>query len=61
VVGRALWDQFATSIHAVPRVVVPTTTLLIIAVAAFALANVIAAIPARLAAQTSPAILLRSE
>jgi hypothetical protein len=61
VVGRALWNLFANSMHAVPRVVVPTSTLLIIAVVALALANVIATIPARLAAQTSPAILLRSE
>jgi ABC-type antimicrobial peptide transport system permease subunit len=61
VVGRALWNLFANSMHAVPHVVVPTSTLLIIAVAALVLANVIAAIPARLAAQTSPAILLRSE
>ncbi len=60
-VGRTLWDVFANSIHAVPRVVIPTSTLLIIAAVALVLANVIAALPARLAAKTSPAILLRSE
>lgn len=60
-VGRTLWDLFANSIHAVPRIVVPTTTLLIIAALALVLANVIAALPARLAARTSPAILLRAE
>jgi FtsX-like permease family len=60
-VGRTLWDVFANSIHAVPRVVIPTSTLLVVAAVALVLANVIAALPARLAAQTSPAILLRSE
>lgn len=60
-VGRSLWDLFANSIHAVPDVVVPVSTLLLIALVALVLANVIAALPARLAAQTSPAILLRSE
>ena len=60
-VGRTLWDLFANSIHAIPHVVVPTATLLIIAAVALVMANVIAALPARLAAQTSPAILLRAE
>jgi ABC-type antimicrobial peptide transport system permease subunit len=60
-VGRALWNLFANSIHAVPRVVVPTTTLLVIAVLALVLAGIIAALPARIAARTSPAILLRAE
>ena len=60
-VGRTLWNLFANSIHAVPRVVVPTPTLLIIAAIALVSANVIAALPARLAARTSPAILLRAE
>jgi hypothetical protein len=60
-VGRTLWDLFANSIHAVPHVVVPTTTLLLIAAAALVMANVIAALPARIAARTSPAILLRAE
>jgi hypothetical protein len=61
VVGRSLWNLFSDSIHAVPHVVVPTSTLLIIAAAALVLANVIAALPARIAARTSPAILLRAE
>jgi hypothetical protein len=61
VVGRSLWDLFANSIHAVPHVVVPTSTLLIIAAVALVMANAIAALPARIAARTSPAILLRAE
>ncbi len=61
VVGRTLWNLFANSIHAVPRVVVPTSTLIIVTVVALVLANVIAALPARIAAQTPPAILLRAE
>jgi putative ABC transport system permease protein len=60
-VGRSLWNLFANAIHAVPRVVVPTSTVLVIAAVALVLANVIAALPARLAARTSPAILLRAE
>lgn len=61
VVGRSLWDLFANSIHAVPDVVIPTSTLLFIALVALILANLIAALPARVAAKTSPAILLRAE
>ena len=61
VVGRLLWNVFANSIHAVPHVVVPATTLLTIAAVALVMANVIAALPARIAARTSPAILLRAE
>jgi hypothetical protein len=60
-VGRYLWNAFANSIHAVPHVTVPTVTLLIIAAVALVMANVIAALPARIAAGTSPAILLRAE
>ena len=61
VIGRSLWNLFANSIHAVPRVTVPTVTVLVIAALALVLANVIAALPARIAARTSPAILLRAE
>ncbi|MEO9181736.1 MAG: FtsX-like permease family protein [Acidimicrobiales bacterium] len=61
VIGRTLWDLFANTIHAVPRVVVPTSTLIIVAVVALALANAVAALPARIAARTPPAILLRAE
>jgi ABC-type antimicrobial peptide transport system permease subunit len=60
-VGRTLWNLFADSLYAVPRVTVPTVTLLIIAGVALVMANVIAALPARIAARTSPAILLRAE
>jgi hypothetical protein len=61
IVGRTLWNRFASTIHAVPKVIVPTWTLLIIAAAALVLANVIAALPARIAARTPPALLLRAE
>lgn len=60
-VGRSPWNLSANSIHAVPHVVVPRSTLLIIAAVALATANLIAALPARIAARTSPAILLRAE
>jgi hypothetical protein len=61
IAGRSLWSFFANAIHAVPIVVVPISTLLLIAVAALVLANLVAVFPARLAARTSPAMLLRAE
>ena len=60
-VGRVLWDLFAGEIHAVPHPVVPSATVGAVAIAAFVLANVVAAFPARAAANTHPAELLHSE
>jgi hypothetical protein len=60
-IGRWLWDLFARSIHAVPVASVPVLTVVLIGVGALALANVVAAIPGRLAARTPTALLLRSE
>ena len=59
--GRMLWDLFANEIHAVPRPIVPTATVALIAVGALLVANLVAAIPARTAANTSTTLLLRAD
>ncbi len=59
--GRTLWDLFAHEIDAVPSPAVPVFPIVLIALGAFVLANVVAAIPGRIAARTRAALLLRSE
>jgi hypothetical protein len=59
--GRWLWTLFANSIYAVPRPTVPFVPLLIVAVCAMVLANVVAALPGRSAAKTSSAQVMREE
>ena len=59
--GRWLWVLFADQIHAVPQPSVPVPTVMLIAVGALILANVVAAIPGRIAANTPTALLLRAE
>jgi ABC-type antimicrobial peptide transport system permease subunit len=61
VIGRFLWDLFARGIYAVPLPSVPGLTIALIAVGALVLANIIAAIPGRIAARTQTALLLRAE
>jgi hypothetical protein len=61
ILGRALWNLFARDIHAVPEPTVPGLTIALIALGALVLANVVAAIPARQAARTKTAVLLRAE
>ncbi len=59
--GRFLWDLFAREINAVPAPSVPVLTVVLIAIGALLLANIIAAFPGRIAARTSTALVLRSE
>ncbi|MGZ4700112.1 MAG: FtsX-like permease family protein [Ilumatobacteraceae bacterium] len=59
--GRWLWTRFAEGIHVVPQPTVPVLPIMLIAVAAVALANIVAAIPARIAARTPAAALLRAD
>jgi len=59
--GRWLWDLFATGIHAVPHPTIPAPSLLVVALGALVLANVVAAIPGRIAARTPTALLLRTQ
>ena len=61
VLGRFLWDLFAHEIDAVPLPTVPGVTIALIAVGALVLANVVAAIPGRIAAKTATDSLLRTE
>ncbi len=59
--GRWLWDLFARNINVVPAPTVPQWTIGVIIVGALVLANLIAAVPGRLASRTSTAFLLRAE
>jgi ABC-type antimicrobial peptide transport system permease subunit len=61
VAGRTLWDLFARDIHAVPAPSVPILSIVLIALGALLLANVVAAIPGRIAARTPTALILRAE
>src|SRR5207302_11018738 len=59
VLGRWLWDLFAHQVHVVPASSVPVMSIVLIAVGALVLANIVAAIPGRHAARTTTALLLR--
>jgi hypothetical protein len=61
IAGRWLWNLFAEQIYAVPYPTVPVLSLVLVGVGTLVLANVIAAFPARTAARTPTAFLLRSE
>ena len=59
--GRWAWRVFATQLGVLPEPAVPLPTILIAIPAALVLANLIAAAPARAAARTQPATVLRTE
>jgi hypothetical protein len=59
--GRTLWDLFAREIDAVARPSIPVLTVVVIAIGALVLANLVAAIPGRLAARTPTALTFRAE
>jgi ABC-type antimicrobial peptide transport system permease subunit len=59
--GRFLWDLFVRQINAVPDPTIPTMSIVLIGVGAVVLANLVAAVPGRIAANTPTAQLLRSE
>jgi hypothetical protein len=61
VLGRSLWDLFAHEISVVPSATVPLITVVLIAVGAVIVGNLVATIPARIAARTPTALLLRAE
>jgi ABC-type lipoprotein release transport system permease subunit len=61
VVGRLVWGQVADGLGVSTSATIPVPALLVVAVAALLLVNVIAALPARSAAHTRPAVVLRSE
>jgi ABC-type lipoprotein release transport system permease subunit len=60
-IGRVLWDLFAHEINAVPSPVIPAVPVTLVGLGALVLANVVAAVPGRIAARTPPALLLRTE
>jgi hypothetical protein len=60
-VGRWLWTLFANNIYAVPHPTVPVLSVVLVALSALVLANVVAALPGRTAARTSSAQVLRGE
>lgn len=59
--GQWLWTLFARYIDAVPEPTVPVVSVVIVAVSAFVLANVVAMLPGRNAANTPAAQVLRGE
>jgi hypothetical protein len=61
ILGRWLWDLFARAIYAVPLPTVPTLEVVLVALGALVLANVVAAVPGRMAARTPTALVLRAE
>jgi hypothetical protein len=61
VIGRQLWTVFARNINAVPDPTVPVLTVVLVALGALVFANVVAAIPGRIAARTPTAMVLRAE
>ena len=61
IVGRSLWNLFARAIYVVPAPSVPAAVIVLIVIGSLVLANVVAAIPGRIAARTPTALLLRAE
>ena len=59
--GRWLWALFARGISAVPDPTVPVLWVVVVGVGALVFANIVAALPGRIAARTPTALLLRSE
>ena len=58
--GRQLWILFAREIYAVPKPTVPWSVMLV-AAGALVVANVVAAVPGRIASRTPAAVGLRAE
>ncbi|MGA2124319.1 MAG: FtsX-like permease family protein [Acidimicrobiales bacterium] len=61
VIGRELWTLFARSIDAVPSPTVPALWTVVVGLGALVFANLVAAVPGRIAARTSTALVLRAE
>jgi len=59
--GRWLWILFAHQIFAVSDPTVPVAQIVLVAVGALVLANLVAAIPGRIAARSKTALLLRAD
>jgi ABC-type lipoprotein release transport system permease subunit len=59
--GRWLWNLFADQLGVVPAAVTPAPLLLLVVPATILFANLVAIVPARVAAKTRPALVLRAE
>ncbi len=59
--GRFLWDGFVREIDVIPAPSVPALWVALVAVGGLVLANVVAAVPARIAAGAPAAALMRAE
>ncbi len=59
--GRLLWNLFATEISAVPSPTVPVGWVMVIGLGSLVLANLVAALPGRIAARTPTALVLRAD
>jgi ABC-type lipoprotein release transport system permease subunit len=59
--GRWLWQLFARGIYVVPVSSVPVVEVVVVAHGALVLANLVAAIPGRMAARLPTALVLRAE
>jgi hypothetical protein len=61
IIGRWLWVLFAHEINAVPAPIVPSALIAVMVVGALVVANIVAAVPGRIAARTPTSLLLRAE
>jgi MacB-like periplasmic core domain/FtsX-like permease family len=61
ILGRLLWNLFAHEINAIPAPTVPVALIVLIVVGGIVLANIVAAVPGRIAARIPAALLLRAE
>jgi hypothetical protein len=61
IVGRSVWRTIARSVGVLPELEVPLVLLVLAALTAVFVANLVAWLPARIAARTQPAVVLRSE
>ena len=59
--GRWLWTLFARGISSVPDPTVPVLSMVLVAIGGLVFANLVAAVPGRIAARTPTALLHRSE
>lgn len=59
--GRWLWNLFARATYAIPLPTVPTSQVILVALGALVLANLVAAVPGQMAARTPTALVLRAE
>jgi FtsX-like permease family len=61
ILGRQLWTLFARNIDAVPDPTVPVVSVILVGIGALVFANLVAALPGRIAARTPTAFVLRAE